>query len=106
MARPLPIQYPGAVCHVLARGIHVETPEGNLVSGMKWLQGVTSGRRRESHSGEAKSAHDEAAAERELERAFRVLGLKAESEAGLSASAPVKAALAWWLRRRTTVSLR
>ena len=80
MARPLRIQYPGAVYHVMARGSHgqpifaddpdrkrfletlqeacqrtgwrihayvlmgnhyhllVETPEGNLVPGMKWLQ--------------------------------------------------------------------
>jgi putative transposase len=82
MARPIRIQYPGAVYHVMARGnqgrpifkddpdrqrfletlaescqktgwrIHayilmgnhyhllVETPEGNLVAGMKWLQGA------------------------------------------------------------------
>ena len=80
MARPLRVQYPGAVYHVMARGNHgqpifadnpdrkrfletleeachktgwvihaymlmvnhyhllVETPEGNLVAGMKWLQ--------------------------------------------------------------------
>ena len=91
----------------MARGNHVETPEGNLVSGLKWVQAVTRERRRQSHSGEAKRAHDEAAAERELERAFRVLGLKEESVAGLSASAAaVKVVRAWWLRRRTTVSLR
>jgi len=82
MARPVRIEYPGAVYHVMARGnqgraiyrddrdrlrfletlgeacakagwrIHayvlmghhyhllVETPEGNLVAGMKWLQGT------------------------------------------------------------------
>ena len=40
-----------------------------------------------------------------LERAFRVLGLKQQSVA-LSGSAPEKVVLAWWLRRRTTVSLR
>src|SRR5713226_4502354 len=80
MARPLRVQYPGAVYHVMARGSHgqpifadkhdrkrfletleescqrtgwlihaymlmgnhyhllVETPEGNLVAGMKWLR--------------------------------------------------------------------
>ena len=70
------------------------------------LDGAMRGRRRESHREEAKSAHDEAAAERELERAFRLLGLKEESVAGLNRSAPVKVVLAWWLRRRTTVSLR
>src|SRR5882724_5993411 len=82
MARPIRIQYPGAVYHVMARGNHgqvvfgddtdrklllgtlgeacektgwrihayvlmgnhyhllVETPEPNLVAGMKWLQGT------------------------------------------------------------------
>ena len=82
MARPLRIEYPGAVYHVMARGNHgqeifkddrdrhcfletlgeacektgwtihayvlmgnhyhllVETPEGNLVRGMKWVQGT------------------------------------------------------------------
>ena len=82
MARPIRIQYPGAVYHVMARGNHgqaifqddadrqrfletlgeacektgwrihayvlmgnhyhllVETPEGNLVAGMKWVQGA------------------------------------------------------------------
>jgi len=34
------------------------------------------------------------------------LGLEEESLAGLNGSAPLKVALAWWLRRRTTVSLR
>ena len=70
------------------------------------LEGVMKGRRRESHSGEAKAAHDEAAAERELKRALRVLGLKEEAVGRMPKGAPEKVALAWWLRRRTTVSLR
>jgi REP element-mobilizing transposase RayT len=64
------------------------------------------GRRRESHSGEAKVAHDEAAAERELQRAFRALGLDEGAVERLAKGASEKVALAWWLRRRTTVSLR
>ncbi len=109
MARPLRIEYAGAVYHVMARGnqgqpifrddrdrrvwlatlaeaqvktgwrIHacvlmgnhyhllLETPEGNLVAGMKWLQGTC---------------------------------------ARWQKDAPEKVALAWWLRERTTVSLR
>jgi len=67
---------------------------------------VMKGRRRESHSGEAKAAHDEAAAERELKRALRVLGLKEEAVGPMPKGAPEKVVLAWWLRRRTTVSLR
>src|SRR5436309_2735419 len=91
MARPLRIQYPGAVYHVMARGnrgqeifkddrdrqcfwetlgeacektgweIHayvlmgnhyhllVETPEGNLVNGMKWVQGAYTQRYNSRH---------------------------------------------------------
>ncbi len=89
----------------LRRGWYVGG-EGFVGKLQEHLDGVMRGRRRESHSGEAKRAHDEAAAERELERAFRVLGLKEQSVAGLSGSAPEKVVLAWWLRRRTTVSLR
>lgn len=80
--------------------------EGFLGKLQEHLDELTKGRRRESHSGEAKRAHDEAGAERELQRVLRLLGLKDETVAGLSRSAPVKVALAWWLRRRTTVSLR
>ena len=91
MARPLRIQYPGAVYHVMARGNHgqgifqddrdrqcfletlgeacektgwrihayvlmsnhyhllVETPEGNLVEGMKWVQGAYTQRYNSRH---------------------------------------------------------
>src|SRR6266567_6545924 len=91
MARPLRIQYPGAVYHVMARGNHgqeifqderdrecfvqtlgeaceksgwkihayvlmgnhyhllVETPESNLVSGMKWVQGAYTQRYNSRH---------------------------------------------------------
>jgi putative transposase len=91
MARPLRIQYPGAVYHVMARGSHgqaifaddedrkifletlseacqrtgwrvhayvlmgnhyhllIETPEGNLVDGMKWLQSTYTARYNRRH---------------------------------------------------------
>jgi len=71
-----------------------------------YLDGVVEGRRRESHSGEAKAAHDEAAGERDLKRALSVFGLSEETMKGLRKSAPEKRVLAWWLRQRTTVSLR
>jgi REP element-mobilizing transposase RayT len=77
----------------------VEKLQEHLEKGM-------SGRRRESHSGEAKAAHDEAAAERELQRAFRALGLDDGAVEQLAKGAGEKVVLAWWLRQRTTVSLR
>ncbi len=77
----------------------VEKLQEHLEKGM-------SGRRRESHSGEAKAAHDEAAAERELRQAFRILGLDEKTLEQLANGAIEKVALAWWLRQRTTVSLR
>jgi REP element-mobilizing transposase RayT len=70
------------------------------------LEQVMKGRRRESHSGQAKAAHDESAAERELRRAFRALGLDEGAVERLAKGAAEKVVLAWWLRRRTTVSLR
>jgi REP element-mobilizing transposase RayT len=70
------------------------------------LDGVMEGRRRESHSGEAKAAHDEAAGERDLKRGLAVFGLSEAAMRELPRSAPEKRVLAWWLRQRTTVSLR
>ena len=70
------------------------------------LEESAKGRRRESHSGPAKAAHDEAAAERNLERALQALGWDAERLAESALGSPEKLALAWWLRRNTTVSLR
>jgi REP element-mobilizing transposase RayT len=71
-----------------------------------YLDGAMGGRRRESHSGEAKAAHDEAAGERELKRALGEFGMSEAVMKGLPKSAPEKKVLAWWLRQRTTVSLR
>ena len=64
------------------------------------------GRRRESHSGQAKGEHDQAAAEKQLAAALKLLGLSREALERLPKAAPEKVALAWWLRERTTVSLR
>jgi len=89
----------------LRRGWYVGS-EGFLEKLQGQLEQVMKGRRRESHSGEAKVAHDEAAAERELQRAFRTLGLDEDAVKRLAKGAAEKAVLAWWVRRRTTVSLR
>ncbi len=64
------------------------------------------GRRRESHSGPAKAAHDEAAAEAALAQGLRRLGVEGGQLARMARSAPEKMVLAWWLRQRSTVSLR
>jgi hypothetical protein len=89
----------------LRRGWYVGG-EGFLEKLQVQLEQVMKGRRRESHSGEAKVAHDAAAAERELKRALRVLSLNEAALERMSKGAPEKVVLAWWLRRRTTVSLR
>ena len=64
------------------------------------------GRRPESHSGGAREAHDAAAAERWLRQGLKALKLTPAGLADLPKGAPEKTVLAWWLRRRTTVSLR
>jgi len=70
------------------------------------LDEVMEGRRRESHSGEAKATHDQAAAEGDLKRALVAFGLSEGGLQELPKNAPEKRVLAWWLRQRTTVSLR
>jgi REP element-mobilizing transposase RayT len=72
----------------------------------KYLDGAVEGRRRESHSGQAKTAHDEAAAEKALRQALKALGLDESDLAQMAKSAAEKLVLAWWLRQRTTVGLR
>ena len=59
---------------------------------------------RESHSGPARRAHDEQAAEEMLAVGLKLLGIKEVEK--MPKSAREKVALAWWLRERTTVSLR
>lgn len=71
-----------------------------------WLAKAVKGRQRESQAGKAREAHDTAAAERMLRQGMKALGLKASVLDQLPKSAAEKVALAWWLRRRTTVPLR
>jgi len=70
------------------------------------LERAVAGRKRESHSGPAKVAHDEAGAEQLLEAGLRAMGLSEAALAGLSKGAAAKVVLAWWLRERTAVPLR
>jgi hypothetical protein len=70
------------------------------------IQRVVRGRRRESHRGAAKAEHGEQAAEKLLRQGLVSLGLAAENLARPPKVSPEKAALAGWLRERTTVSLR
>jgi putative transposase len=77
-------------------GVKLRERIGRLVRGL----------RRESHSGVSKREHGEQAAEQWLREGMAVLGLTAEGlELGRRVTAE-KAALARWLRERTTVSLR
>jgi hypothetical protein len=70
------------------------------------LQPAVQGRHRESHSGPARLAHDQAAAEQRLGQGMRVLGLDQRDLDRLPKGAPEKLVLAWWLRQHTTVTLR
>ena len=70
------------------------------------IQGLVRGRRRESHSGAAKVEHGEQAAEQLLHQGMATLGLGPEDLARRPRVSARKAALAAWLRERTTVSLR
>ncbi len=71
-----------------------------------YLEGVVRGRRRESHSGAARQTHDEVAASRRLEAGLKALGLSRARLPELPKGAAENAALAWWLRQSTAVSLR
>ncbi|MGA2751153.1 MAG: transposase [Verrucomicrobiota bacterium] len=87
----------------LRRGWYVGG-EGFLERLGQYVKRAAGGRRRESHSGPARRAHDEKAAEELLQRGLRLLGIKeAEHKPKWTGE---KVALAWWLRERTTVSLR
>jgi REP element-mobilizing transposase RayT len=70
------------------------------------LGAAMAGKRRESHSGGARLAHGEAAARALLAEGLAAFGLKPSDLATLPRGAAEKTALAWWLRGRTTVSLR
>jgi len=70
------------------------------------LKRALQGRRRESHSGSARMAHDQAAAEERLKQALQRLGLDETALEELPKGSPEKLVLAWWLRENTTVTLR
>jgi len=88
----------------LRRGWYVG-PESFLEKLEALLAKAVGGRKRESHSGQARRAHDAAAAERWLGQGLKALGLARAELRKLPRNAPEKVALAWWLRGRTTVSL-
>ncbi len=70
------------------------------------LGAVVAGKKRESHSGSARQAHGETAARSLLAGGLAALGLSPSELEDLPKGAPEKTVLAWWLRQRTTVSLR
>ena len=70
------------------------------------MVGLMAGRHRESHSGEHKREHDERAAEAWWRAGMTRLGVTEGSVTQGRKVTPEKAALACWLRERTTVSLR
>ena len=70
------------------------------------LGALLAGKQRDSHSGGARRAHGEAEARALLVRGLAALGLGAKAWRELPRNAPEKTALAWWLRARTTVTLR
>lgn len=67
---------------------------------------VVVGKQRESHSGPARRAHDQAEAERLLALGLRKLGLRRAALAALPKGQLEKQVLAWWLHRQTIVSRR
>ena len=70
------------------------------------LGAIVAGKKRESHSGGARQAHGETEARRLLAKGLAALGLSQSELEDLPKSAPEKTVLAWWLRKRTTASLR
>ena len=70
------------------------------------LGAVVAGKKRESHSGGARRAHGEAGAQERLADGLAALGLRPSELEEMPKGAPEKTVLAWWLRARTTVSLR
>jgi REP element-mobilizing transposase RayT len=72
----------------------------------KKLGAILAGKKRESHSGGARRAHGERAALTLLGEGLAALGLSRSDLVALPKGAPEKTVLAWWLRGRTTASLR
>ena len=90
---------------VLRRGWYVGEA-GFLEKLQTRLGALLAGKQRDSHSGGARRAHGEAAARALLVRGLAALGLGAKAWRELPRNAPEKTALAWWLRARTTVTLK
>ena len=61
------------------------------------------GKHRESYGGEEKSAHDERAARRCLEKGLERMGMTADEMRLLKKKDKRKQALGWWLRRQICV---
>ena len=117
----------GYEAYIESRVLELRLKEGRQELGEKWkrlrrgwyvggegffeklkdrLGALAAGKKRESHSGGAKRAHGEGAAQKLLVDGLVALGLSKGDLVKLSKSAPEKTVLAWWLRERTTVSLR
>ena len=76
-------------------------------SGLRgWVQAALGQNRRESHSGPARRAHDEAEAGRMLAAGLRGLGLKAADLSQPPKGQTEKQVLAWWLHGQTSVPRR
>jgi len=70
------------------------------------VKAVVAGKRRESHGGAARRAHDLGEAQRLLAAGLRALGLRREELAATPKGRPEKQVLAWWLHARTTAPRR
>jgi hypothetical protein len=70
------------------------------------LGALVAGKKRESHSGGARRTHGETAARKLVVKGLAALELSQSELEDLPKGAPEKTVLAWWLRERTTVSLR
>ncbi len=68
------------------------------------LDTALKGKARQSFSGEAKQAHDEAAAETKVVQGLAALGIADSALATMAKGAAEKQVLAWWLRKRTVAS--
>jgi REP-associated tyrosine transposase len=72
----------------------------------EFMDRALQGKKRESHSGGAKAAHDQATAQRALQQGLEAFGVTEDELKSWPPSAPEKVVLAWWLRGHSTVSLR
>ena len=111
MARPLHIEYPGALYHLMARGNQGRAIFRDDRDRLRFLETLGGSLRQDRlahsrHSGAVKREPGERAAEQLLQAGLAKPGLTAEGlKRGRKVTAE-KAALSRWLRERTTVSLR